>query len=340
MAGNDPSVGIGILNWNGKKFLEQFLHHLYLVTYPNLTIYVIDNDSTDDSIHYLQTHHPAVKIIETGGNFGVAGGYNRGFEKMPEKYLLMLNSDVEVTPGFLEPLVELLEQNTNIAVVQPKILSFQDRTRFEHAGAAGGMIDILGYPFCRGRIFENVELDKGFYNDTAEIFWASGACCLIRKSAFDRVNGFYEYFFMHSEEIDLCWRMIAAGYQVFYHASSSVYHLGGGSLHYNSSRKIYFNFRNNIIMCYKNSPILVRLWLIPLRCILDLMAISKFLAGGQFSFAKAVLNAYGSFCKWTLSGKQTKTETKSLDNISIVLNKSIVFEYYINGKKTYHELRK
>jgi GT2 family glycosyltransferase len=332
-----PSVGIGILNWNGRHYLQKFLHYLYRVTYPNVAIYVIDNNSTDDSIEYLKQHHPSVKIISTGGNYGVAGGYNRGFAQMPEKYLLMLNSDVEVTPNFLEPLVALMEADETIAITQTKLLAYDHKTMFEHGGAAGGMMDIFGYSFCRGRIFDTVEPDELQYK-TGDIFWAGGACCLIRKSAYKRVGGMYEYYFMHFEEIDMCWRMHALGYRVICSNESVAYHVGGGTLSYQSPRKTYLNFRNNLIMCYRNSLALYTLWWLPLRCVFDQAAVLNYAIKGDLKNALAVWKGYGGFIKWLFTVKQKPVVKRSIFSMPGVLRHSILWLYFIRGRRTYSSI--
>lgn len=335
-----PSVGIGILNWNGKKFLEALLPELKNLTYPNYNIYVIDNASTDGSVSYIREFHREVNIIALDKNYGFAGGYNRGFAQMPEDYYLMLNSDVEVPPGFIKPLVEMMEENRNIALCQPKLLSLLNHQMLEHGGAAGGMIDFLGYPFCRGRIFDTSEQDYQQYA-TSVIFWASGACCIIRKEAYWKVNGMYEFFFMHSEEIDMCWRLIAEGYDIKYCSTSYIYHLGGGSLAYQSPRKTYLNFRNNIIMCLRNSPWYILIWLLPARIVLDTIASFKFWAEGDKSNFKAVFKAYKDVIKWLANEKNKfPANKKSLLSISFVLKKSIVWEYYIRKIKYYIEIKR
>jgi GT2 family glycosyltransferase len=335
---NYPPVGIGILNWNGRHFLQQFLHYLYDVTYPNKTIYVIDNSSTDDSIAYLQANHPTVKIIQTGGNYGVAGGYNIGFSQMPEEYLLMLNSDVEVTPGFLEPLVSKMEADKNIAIAQSKLLKYDKKEMFEHGGAAGGMMDILGYSFCRGRIFDSVENDHNQYND-ADIFWAGGACCLIRKTAFENIEGMYDYLFMHFEEIDMCWRMHAHNYRVVYCNESVAYHVGGGTLAYQSPRKTYYNFRNNLIMVYRNTSFTYRLWWLPLRTIIDQSAVLHYIFQGDFKNALAVWKGYAGFFKWLFTIKDSIKVKRSLSTIPGVFHGSVVWKYYVAGRKTFDALK-
>jgi GT2 family glycosyltransferase len=332
-----PTVGIGILNWNGKKFLEQFLHFSYALSYPNKKIYVIDNNSSDESVAYLRAFHPQVIIIETGGNYGVAGGYNKGFAQMPEDYLLMLNSDVELQPGLLEPLVQMMEADDAIGIVQSKLLSYYNKQYFEHGGAAGGMMDLLGYSFCRGRIFDTVETDTDQYNN-AEIFWAGGACCLVRKKAYEEIGGMYDYLFMHFEEIDMCWRMHAKGYKVKYCKDSVAYHVGGGTLSYQSPVKTYYNFRNNLIMVYRNSTWLYRLWWLPLRLLLDQSAVFNYAFKGEFKNSLAVWKGYGAFFKWMIAVKNKVPGKKSLFNMPGVIKQSIVWKYYILGQRKWSSI--
>ncbi len=333
-----PSVGIGILNWNGRHFLEQFLLYLYKVTYPNVVIYVIDNTSTDDSLQYLQEHHPTVKIISTGGNYGVAGGYNRGFEKMQEKYLLMLNSDVEVTPGFLGPLVALMEADETIAIAQSKLRAYHNKMIFEHGGAAGGMMDIFGYSFCRGRIFDTVEPDEKQYKSD-DVFWAGGACSLIRKAAYDAIGGMYEYYFMHFEEIDMCWRMHANNYRVVCSNDSVAYHVGGGTLSYQSPMKTYYNFRNNLVMVYRNSNVLYRLWWLPLRFLFDQTAVIHYAVNGDFKNALAVWKGYAGFIKWLFMANDIPDKKRPLKHMPGILHHSILWLYFIRGNKTYASIK-
>ena len=336
-----PSVGIGILNWNGRKFLEALLPGLKKLTYSNCNIYIIDNASSDDSVAFVRRFHPEVKIILLENNYGFAGGYNRGFADMPEEYYVMLNSDVEAPAGFIEPLVEMMESNKNIAICQPKLLSLVHPQMLEHGGAAGGLIDFLGYPFCRGRIFDTAEPDHLQYDTSVPIFWASGACCMIRREAYWKINGMYEFFFMHSEEIDMCWRMIAEGHDIMYCPTSYIYHLGGGTLTYQSPRKTYLNFRNNIIMCFRNSPWYVLTWLLPARIVLDTIASLKFLADGDKENCKAVFRAYKDFFRWLAKEKnKLSLHKKSLLSVPAVLKKSIVWEYYIRDIKYYSEIKK
>lgn len=334
-----PSVGIAILNWNGKKYLETLLPELSTLTYPNYTVYVIDNNSSDDSVSFVRSHHPNVKLIVLDKNYGFAGGYNRGFAHIEEEYYLMMNSDVEVPASFIEPMVEMMKSDKKIAIVQPKLLALQNKEVFEHGGAAGGMIDLLGYPFCRGRIFETTETDTGQYDKPAEIFWACGACSLIRKQSYWEVNGMYDYYFMHSEEIDLCWQLIAKGQTIMYCPDSYIYHLGGGSLSYHSPRKTYFNFRNNIIMCIRNAPWYMLLWFLPIRIFLDFLAAFTFFIKGDRENSFAVFRAYWHIIKWLFKEKNKyPAKTKSLSSIRVVYHHSIVWKYYVKEVKKYFDL--
>lgn len=338
MSTTAPSVAIAILNWNGKNFLEKLIRQLKQLTYSNYTIYVIDNKSSDDSVTYIHINYPAVKVIELDANYGFAGGYNKGFSVIKDEYYLMMNSDVEVPASFIEPLIKMMQADENIAGCQPKLLSLTDQTLLEHGGAAGGMIDFLGYPLCRGRIFDASERDCNQYNEPAEIFWASGACCMLRRAAYWKVNGMYNFFFMHSEEIDLCWRFISEGYKVKYCPDSYIYHLGGGTLSHQSPRKTYLNFRNNIIMCFRNSPWYNNTWLIPLRIVLDSIAAFRFLLH-DWENCRAVLLAYKDFFKWLVKEKNKfPAKKKSLWSISTVIHTSVVWQYYIKNKRKFNEL--
>lgn len=265
------TLAIVILNWNGKNWLEKFLPSVIEFS-SEAAIYVIDNASTDDSVSWLKSNFTSVKIIENEKNYGFAGGYNEGLKKVSEPVYCLLNSDVEVTENWISPVLTLFQNDENIAAVQPKILDYNRRAYFEFAGAAGGLIDNLGFPYCRGRIFENIEKDEGQYNDEREIFWASGCCLFIRAQDFWIENGFDERFFAHQEEIDLCWRLINSGKKIFYTGNSTVYHVGGGTLNKQSPQKTYLNVRNNLSMLVKNLPILSLLWIFPARLILDAFA--------------------------------------------------------------------
>lgn len=262
------TIAIVILNWNGKSWLEQFLPSVLKFS-ENAEVFVIDNLSTDDSIQFLKTSFPTVKIVQNEQNFGFAGGYNEGLKHIDAEYYCLLNSDVEVTENWLKPVLDLFEKDKNIAAIQPKILSFANKNYFEFAGAAGGFIDNLGYPYCRGRVFDDLEEDKGQYNDETEIFWASGCCLFIRSKDFWLQNGFDARFFAHQEEIDLCWRLKNSGKKVFYTGKSTVYHVGGGTLAKQNPQKTYLNIRNNLSMLLKNLPFPKLVWLIFFRLCLD-----------------------------------------------------------------------
>jgi GT2 family glycosyltransferase len=245
---NLPRVAVVILNWNGINYLKQFLPSVCASTYPNLEIIIGDNASTDESVVYVRDNYPQVKIIINDQNYGFAGGYNKILTQLDHDYFILLNSDVEVEPNWIEPVISLMESDSKIAAAQPKILSQANKHSFEYAGAAGGFIDDFGYPFCRGRLFDTLELDKGQYNESSEVFWASGAAFFIKRPNWLEMNGLDDDFFAHMEEIDLCWRLKNEGYKIMYCADSQVYHVGGGTLQAESPFKTYLNFRNNLVL--------------------------------------------------------------------------------------------
>lgn len=262
------NIAIVILNWNGKSWLEKFLPNVISHS-ADSEIFVIDNDSTDDSVSFLKLNFPTVKIVLNDKNYGFAGGYNEGLKKVDAEIYCLLNSDVEVTENWMEPIIKLFKTDSNIAAIQPKILDYNRRNYFEFAGAGGGLIDNLGFPYCRGRIFENIEEDLGQYNDETEIFWASGCCLFIRSKDFWEQNGFDARFFAHQEEIDLCWRLKNSGKKIYYTGKSSVFHVGGGTLKKENPRKTFLNIRNNLSMLLKNLPFPTLIWVIFLRFVLD-----------------------------------------------------------------------
>ena len=327
-----------ILNWNGQKFLEQFLPSVVLSTYSNHEIIVADNRSDDDSIEFIKTHYPSIHIIQLTENWGFARGYNEALKRVSADYYVLLNSDVEVTANWLEPMVELLETDSSIAACQPKILSFHNKKMFEYAGAAGGWIDKYGYPFCKGRVFEICEEDLGQYNQAEPIFWASGAALFIRSPVFHEMKGFEEYFFAHQEEIDLCWRLQLAGYKIYSCPSSIVYHVGGGTLPRTNSKKTFLNFRNNLIMLAKNLPA-KKLIIIPFRISLDALAACKGLLAGDVGYFWTILKAHFAFFYWLLFQHR-----KSLFPISRkgqlygLFQKNVVWLFFINKKKTFSEI--
>lgn len=295
-----PLVAIVILNWNGRKVLEQFLPSVVRSSYPHYQVVLADNASTDDSCAWVAQQYPQVRIIAMEQNRGYAGGYNRALQDIAADYYVLLNSDVEVQPGWLEPMIRLMEADPQIAACQPRILSYTERDQFEYAGAAGGWLDAWGYPFCRGRVFDTVEKDLGQYNDSRPVFWASGAALLIRSRCFHEMRGFDPYFFAHQEEIDLCWRLQHAGHKIYVEPASIVYHLGGGTLPQGNPRKTYLNFRNNLIMLWKNLPAGERFWKVPIRYCLDGLAAWKELIGGKPRLFWAIVKAHLHVMGWWL----------------------------------------
>lgn len=284
-----------ILNYNGEKHLKAYLPNIRLVLNNEVDLVVADNASSDGSLDYLRRYHPDVDCIELSQNYGFAGGYNQALAEIDRKYIGLLNSDVEFDENWITPIIAFMEDHPEIAICQPGILDMNQRKTFEYAGAAGGWLDALGYPFCEGRIFDSLEDDQGQYDAPHEIFWASGAACVIRKEAFDQIGGFDANYFAHQEEIDLCWRLKRAGYKIFSYPKYKVYHLGGGTLDYQSPRKTFLNFRNNLATIYKNESTAMLFWMLPARIGLDLLAAIQFLAKGKLMHTMAILRAYGTF---------------------------------------------
>lgn len=323
------NTAVVILNWNGLKLLEEFLPSVVAHS-QNAKIYVIDNASTDSSVSFLKKKFPEVSIIQNNENYGFAGGYNHGLKQVKEKYWILLNSDVEVTPNWINPLIETLESSSQIAAVQPKIKSYKERNKFEYAGAAGGFLDKLAYPYCRGRIFNVIEEDHQQYDENCRIMWASGACFAVKNEIFENLGGFDEDYFAHQEEIDLCWRMHNFGYEVWYTSDSEVFHLGGGTLDYNNPRKTYLNFRNSLYNIIKNTSQQTN-WLILQRFLLDILASFKFILDFQFKNFLAVYKAYYTM---SLNYKAIKNKRKNTSiNRKYYKIKSIVWHRYFKGKK-------
>lgn len=334
-----PKVAIVILNWNGRKFLQQFLPSVLLSTYANKEVIVADNASTDDSVKFLQKHFPQVRIISQEKNHGFAKGYNEALGKVQSDYYVLLNSDVEVNARWIEPVIELMEKDKTIGAAQPKILSYRNREFFEYAGAAGGWIDYLGYPFARGRVFDTCEKDEGQYDDVAPVFWASGAAMFVRADAYHQLKGLDNYFFAHMEEIDFCWRLQLAGYNVYACPQSKVYHVGAGTLQKESIQKIFLNFRNNLIMLAKNLPLYQSIWKIPFRFLLDAASACKFLLAGQPVYFAAILKAHFAFIYWALFKRKESIFTDSKKTkLQGWLLKSIAWQYFVAGKKTFSEI--
>ena len=279
-----PSVAIVILNWNGRGFLEKFLPSVVASVYSNMQIIVADNASTDDSVIFLQQHYPQITIIQNSSNEGFAKGYNTVLKQVKADYYVLLNSDVEVTPNWIEPVINLMQSDLNIAACQPKILAYNNKEQFEYAGASGGWLDSFGYPFMRGRVFDYCEKDTGQYDDVQSCFWASGAAFFVRSSVYHQLGGLDEFFFAHQEEIDFCWRAQLAGYKIFVQPASVVYHVGGGTLPTGNSRKAFLNFRNNLIMLAKNLPFSSAVWKIPFRMMLDVLSGLRGLISGDSGY--------------------------------------------------------
>ncbi len=333
-----PLVSIVILNYNGVKYLKEFLPSVLATQYENYEVVVADNGSTDNSIALLQSDFPTVKIITSATNEGFAGGYNWALKRIQADYYVLLNSDVSVTPNWIEPMVNVLEANPLNAACQPKLLSFKEPTTFEYAGAAGGWIDALGYPFSRGRVFDICEKDQKQYQDIAPIFWASGAAMMIRASVFHELNGFDDQFFAHQEEIDLCWRMHLAGYKAFCCPQAVVYHVGAGTLP-RGGRKVFLNFRNNLVMMCKNLPLRELVWKLPVRFGLDAISAWKGLLSGDGYFFTAIVKAHFALFAFALKGKIHRSKhPKGLSTIDGVYAGSLVFQYFVKKKHYFNKI--
>lgn len=298
-------------------------------------IYVADNASTDNSLEVIKNQFPSVTIIQNDANYGFAKGYNVALQNIEEKYLCLLNSDVEVTENWLTPILSLFENNPEVGIIQPKILDYKNKAYFEYAGAAGGYIDKFGYPFCRGRIFDNVEKDNGQYDDEQTIFWASGACFFIRKNIFNQLNGFDDDFFAHQEEIDLCWRAINGGYKIKYTSKSVVFHVGGATLNEGNPRKTFLNFRNSLLMLLKNLPKKELFSIIFSRLCMDGLAGIQFVFNGKFKHSFAIIKAHFSF--YSLINKTLKKRT-SLQLKNYYYTKSIVYQYFVKNGKVFDKI--
>ena len=335
-------TAVVILNWNGIGYLKMFLGSVIKYSSDKDTvIFVADNGSTDGSLEWITANYTGVKIIRLEKNHGFAGGYNMALSQIDARYFVLLNSDIEVTAGWLQPLVSFMDNNPDVASCQPKIRSYYQKDQFEYAGAAGGFIDRYGYPFCRGRIFDKIEKDNGQYDSQIDIFWASGACMIVRSDAWKRCGGFDSDFFAHMEEIDLCWRFNKAGFRVSYIPESVVYHVGGGSLPYDSPFKTYLNFRNSLFLLYKNLPDNELHTIMFARRLLDGMAALRFLLSGNFGSFKSVWRAHMDYYSNLSELKKKREIVKKLEVNKFpvqILNKSIVFEFYLKGNRTFSSL--
>ncbi|MEI6348381.1 MAG: glycosyltransferase family 2 protein [Bacteroidota bacterium] len=330
-------IAVVILNWNGKKFLEQFLPQVVEYSTPFAHVVVADNASSDDSIAFLKLKFPEVQIIQNATNGGFSKGYNDALKLIDAEYYCLLNSDIEVTPNWIQPIIELMDSDSNIAVCQPKLRSWHEPEKFEYAGAAGGFIDKYGYPFCRGRMFMDIEDDENQYDDNREVFWATGACMFVRAELYHKYGGLDEDFFAHMEEIDFCWRMKNVGYKVMYCAQSTVFHVGGGTLPKKSSKKTYLNFRNNILLLYKNLPKKKLLPVFFVRLILDIIAAIRFLFDSGSADAWAVVRAHANFYG-SLRYNLLKRNKLPHRHVSMILNKNLVLEYFFKHKKKFSNL--
>jgi len=360
---NFPKVAIVILNYNGMKedYLARFLPSVYASIYPNLELYVADNKSTDNSVEYLksegfqthtnkstQTHDFPRYLIEMDENHWFAGGYNRALKYVEADYYILLNSDVKVAPNWIQPIVDLMEKDAQIAACQPKIRMEEDPQFFEHAGASGGYIDKWGYPFCRGRVFTKVEEDRGQYDDIQEVFWATGAALFIRKELFHSMGGFDADYKAHMEEIDLCWRLKRANYKIMVCPQSVVWHVGGGTLPQSSPHKTFLNFRNSLAMVFKNEVGNKAYKIVLIRLLLDAVASFRFLLNGEFANITAIVKAHWSFFLAYGNNQQKRKKTttiieqNSYEKPSFrttgVYPYSIVWQHFVKGKQTFDDL--
>ncbi len=332
-------TSVVILNWNGRKLLERFLPSVLQHSLSEeCNVIVADNNSSDDSLEFLRTHYPDLPVIVLDKNWGFAEGYNKALQQVDSEYVVLLNSDVETTPDWVQPLISYMDAHPEVAAVQPKIRAYKDKNRFEYAGASGGFIDRYGYPFCRGRILHVVEEDRGQYDDEMPVFWATGACFCIRRKEYTEAGGLDGRFFAHMEEIDLCWRLNARGKRVICIPSSVVYHVGGASLRQDNPKKMYLNFRNNLLMIYKNIPQRIYHSTFTMRLFFDILACLRLLLNANFQSARAVIDAYRDFLKMRPSFRPVRRENlrKAVKEvIPTQYRKSILIDFYFRGKKTY-----
>jgi GT2 family glycosyltransferase len=338
---NTPSVALVILNWNTAFYLERFLPFLLATSYKNREIYVIDNNSNDGSLEMLRNRFPAVHALPMSDNKGFAGGYNFGLNRIDADYYLIVNSDIEVTTGFIEPLIDLLENNPEIGICQPKLLALDRRDYFEYSGAAGGWIDRLGLPFTRGRVLTTIEKDTGQYDTTEEVFWATGACMCFSSKLFRQTGGFYDFYFMHQEDIDLCWRVRNMGYSIYACPSSVVYHKGAGTLSWEDSLKTFLTFRNNYVLISRNLPFFHALAIVTIRLATDFLGIFYFLFRREPGISKAMLKAAFSYFWWILAYREKNNphpQPKGWKKKSCIYNGTILFPYFFKNKRKFTEL--
>ncbi|MES2654313.1 MAG: glycosyltransferase family 2 protein [Bacteroidota bacterium] len=338
---NYPKVAVVIIHWNKVEYLQKFLPSVVANDYPNLEIVLADNHSSDESIAFVKENYPQITIVQNGYNYGYAGGYNHALKHVEADYYVLLNNDIEVTANWIAPVIEAMQADETIAAAQPKMLQYNNKKLFEYAGAAGGYMDSFGYVFCKGRLFETCEEDKNQYQDIEQVFWATGACLFIKAKAFHEVGGFDAHFFAHMEEVDLCWRLQLRGYKIISVPTSTVYHVGGGTLNKQSEKKTYLNFRNSLIMLLKNLPAHKVWWLVPFRHFLDLMSSGFFLLNGFPKHSLAIHKAHYHFAKhfftWLKLRKKTQATIKNKKLHGLYAN-SVVWKHFVEKKQYFTEL--
>ena len=335
-------IAVVILNWNGKHFLEKFLENILNCSdYPGAKIIIADNGSTDDSVPYIKERFSDIRLIEFEKNHGYAFGYYKALKQIEAEYFVLLNSDVEVTPNWIEPIIRCMDENKNIAAAMPLIKDYQKKTSFEYAGAAGGFIDKFGFPFCRGRILYKIEEDKNQYNENIDIFWASGACMFVRSEAYFNTGGLDGDFFAHMEEIDLCWRLKRLGYRIVVCPKSEIYHVGGGTLPNNSPRKLYLNYRNSLYLLYKNLARNKFHRTIAVRLGIDWFTAFIYLARFDFNFFRAVFRAHRHFIEHLPKLRNKRKcilEKSTVENVSDIYNRSIIYNFFVRRKRFFKDL--
>ncbi|HEY0177788.1 MAG TPA: glycosyltransferase family 2 protein [Pedobacter sp.] len=337
---SEPSVAVVILNWNGKELLSRFLPSVVQSCYANLQLIVGDNASADDSVDFVRTNFPAVRIIQNDRNYGFAEGYNRVLQQVDADFYVLLNSDVEVPENWIEPVIKMMLEDPQVAAAQPKVKWQLDKSKFEYAGAAGGFMDRNAFPFCRGRIFDQLETDLGQYDDQKEVFWASGAAFFIRREQWQETGGLDPDLFAHMEEIDLCWRLKNLGYKVAYCPGAEVYHVGGGTLAANNPYKVFLNFRNNLIIMQKNLPAGEAAWGIFIRMCIDFVAWMQFLVTGKPQFTWAVSKAHYQFLRSMRRTAAKRGEKQlSFSKHTGVYRSSVVWSYFIKGIRSFSQLK-
>jgi GT2 family glycosyltransferase len=338
----EQETAVVILSYNGRKWHELFLPAIVEEAASGYDVIIVDNASTDDTLQYVLEHFPSVKTLRIGINRGFANGYAEALREIQAKYYVLLSADFEVTKGWFPPLLNAMQQTQGLAACQPKVRYWKEREKFEYAGAGGAFMDKWGYLFCRGRIFNDLEIDNGQYDDNIEVFWASGGCFMVRADLYHKMGGLDADLYAHMEEVDLCWRLKNAGYRIGYIGGSTVYHVGGSVISYGSPQKLYYNYRNSLILLLKNERASKLLWLIPLRLVLDGVSALQLLAGGKFksvaTIFKAHMHFYGSFRKWLSHRKQAQLHIAQR-NKEGVYPQSIIWQYFALRKKTFPKLK-